>query len=138
MFRTRRALSLTPLISLALLAAIASVLLLPFGSRATAGGNNALKLEYVLSGPALNGAVPSGKAVIDQPSLPGKLTCEVQNVNLPDGAVLTVTVNFYQAGTITLAGRKGRMQADIPFQVRTGPFTILYQNATIMTGRWKT
>jgi hypothetical protein len=59
-------------------------------------------------------------------------------VNLPDGAVLVVRVNFYRAGELTLSGHKGRMQASIPFQVRTGPFEILYNDQVIMTGRWKT
>src|ERR1041384_4284938 len=90
-----------------LLATFAAALL--FATPGMAGGNgDARKLEYVLSGAAIGGVVPSGKAVIDQPSLPGKLTCEVNNVNLPDGAVLTVRVNFYVAGTLTLSGHKGQ------------------------------
>jgi hypothetical protein len=117
---------------------VASLVFL-FASLATAGGNNnALKLEYVLSGPAINGLVPQGKATINQPSLPGTLTTEVQNVNLPDGTVLKVRVNFYVAGTLTIAGHGGRMTASIPFQVRTGPFEILNGDTVIMTGRWKT
>jgi hypothetical protein len=135
----RRARPLVSLTVVALVGSVASVLLLLFTSPANAGGNNnALKLEYVLSGPAIGGVVPSGKAVIDQPRLPGTLTTEVQNVNVPDGTVLTVSVNFYQAGTLTIVGRRGRMQASIPFQVRTGPFEIFNNNAVIMTGRWKT
>src|SRR4029079_13297206 len=91
--------------------------LLILSSAAFAGGN-ALKLEYVLSGPAINGVVPSGKAVIDQPSLPGTLTCEVQHVNLPDGTSLVVSVGGYGAGTLNLLGGKAKMQTTIPFQVR--------------------
>src|SRR4051794_22896223 len=109
--------------------------LLILASVAIAGGN-ALKLEYVLSGPPINGVVPSGKAVIDQPRLPGTLTCEVQNVNLPDGTALVVSVNGYAAGTLNLFGGKAKMQTTIPFQVRTGPFQILYNGLTIMTGVW--
>ena len=109
--------------------------LLVLGSFAYAA--DARKLEYVLSGGAINGVTPSGKAVIDQPQIPGTLTCEVQNVNLPDGTVLVVRVNFYSAGTLTLSGGRAKMQASIPFQVRTGPFEILYNGSVIMTGRWK-
>jgi len=116
-------------------AGLCALALLVLGSVAYAA--DARKLEYVLSGAALNGVTPSGKAVIDQPQLPGTLTCEVQNVNLPDGTSLVVRVNFYEAGTLTLSGGKGRMQASIPFQVRTGPFEILYNGSVIMTGRWK-
>ena len=130
MVTTRRALSLTSL---------GAVLLLLLVALATAGGNNnALKLEYVLSGPAIGGVVPSGRAIIDQPRLPGTLTTDVQNVNLPDGATLVVRVNFYVAGSLTLSGHKGHMTASIPFQVRTGPFEIFYNDQVIMTGRWKT
>jgi hypothetical protein len=106
-----------------------------FGTLATA--QNALKLEWVLSGPAIGGAVPSGKAVLDQPSLPGRFRCEVKEVNLPNGSVLSVSVNGYIAGTITLDQRQGRMEALIPFEVRTGPFEILFGGTAIMTGRWK-
>jgi hypothetical protein len=115
---------------------IAAAALLAFGASALAG-LNALKLEYVLSGPPIAGVVPSGRAVIDQPRLPGTLTCEVQNVNLPDGTVLVVSVNGYRAGTLTLVGGRARMQALIPFQVRTGPFEIYLGNVVIMTGRFK-
>jgi hypothetical protein len=132
----RRFLPLAAL-ALALVASIASMLV--FTSSAAAGGNNnALKLEYVLSGPAIASVVPQGKTVINQPSLPGTLTTEVQNVNLPEGTVLTVRVNFYVAGTLTITAHQGRMTASIPFQVRTGPFEILNGNTVIMTGRWKT
>ena len=116
---------------------VAAAVLMALGASAPAGGD-ARKLEYVLSGPAIGGVTPSGKAVIDQPSLPGTLTCEVQNVNLPDGTVLDVViVDGYRAGTITLSGGRGKMQASIPFQVRTGPFEIRSGTATIMTGRFK-
>ena len=103
------------------LSAVAALLV--FGQSARAD-LNALKLEYVLSGPPIAGVVPSGKAVIDQPRLPGALTCEGQNVNLPKGTVLVVSVGGYRAGTLTLVGWRARMQASIPFQVRTGAFEI--------------
>src|SRR4051812_27793043 len=109
---------------------------LVLGSVTLAGGS-ALKLEYVLSGPAIGGGGASRKALIAQPSLPGTLTCEVQNVNLPDGTSLVVSVNGYWAGTLNLLGGRAKMQTTIPFQVRTGPFEILYNGATIMTGVWK-
>ena len=115
----------------------AAAILVALGAFALAGGD-ARKLEYVLSGPAIAGKTPSGKAVIDQPSLPGTLTCEVQDVNLPDGTVLDVViVDGYRAGTLTLSAGRAKMQASIPFQVRTGPFEIRSGTTTIMTGRFK-
>ncbi len=116
---------------------VAAAVLMALGAPALAGGD-AQKLEYVLSGPAIGGVTPSGKAVIDQPSLPGTLTCEVQNVNLPDGTVLDIViVDGYRAGTLTLSGGRGKMQASIPFQVRTGPFEVKLGTNTVMTGRFK-
>src|SRR4051794_39541400 len=96
----------------------AAAILLALAAPALAGGN-ALKLGYVLSGPPIAGVTPAGRAVIDQPRLPGLLTCEVQNVNLPNGTVLVVSVNRFPAGTLTLVGGRAKMQAAIPFQVRT-------------------
>jgi hypothetical protein len=116
--------------------AVTLVALIALGSAALAGGN-ALKLEYVLSGPPLNGVAPAGKAVIDQPSLPGTLTCEVRGVNLPDGTALIISVGGYRAGTLNLFGGKAKVQTTIPFQVRTGAFEILLGDVTIMTGVWK-
>jgi hypothetical protein len=115
----------------------AAAILTLLGSLALGGGGNALKLEYVLSGPPIFGEVPSGKATIDQPRLPGTLTCEVQDVNLPDGTSLIVSVGGYRAGTLNLSGGGAKMQTTIPFQVRTGTFEILFGDMTIMTGRWK-
>jgi hypothetical protein len=103
----------------------------------TFAGGDRTKLEYVLSGAPINNVTPSGKAVIDQPNLPGQLTCEVKDVNLPDGTVLVVRVNFYVAGTLTLSRQQAKTQASIPFQVGPGPFEILQGDKVIMTGRFK-
>ena len=87
---------------------VIAVVLVVLGSWAGAD-QNALKLEWVLSGPGIGGVIPSGKAVLDQPSLPGKLHCEVQNVNLPNGTVLSVSLGGYNAGNITLSQGNGKM-----------------------------
>lgn len=102
-----------------------------------AAQQNALKLEWVLSGPPIGGMVPSGKAVLDQPSLPGRLQCEVKNVGLPDGTVLTVSMGGYNAGSLTLSRFGGKMQSLIPFQFRNGAFEIQLDGSPIMTGRFK-
>ena len=102
-----------------------------------AAAQNALKLEWVLSGPAIGGVTPSGKAVLNQPSLPGQLQCEVKNVNLPDGTVLTMSLGGYNAGTLTLRRGEAKMSALIPFQFRNGAVEILLGGTAIMTGRFK-
>ena len=114
---------------------VTAIILMTLSSWASA--QNALKLEWVLSGPAIGGITPSGRAVLNQPRLPGTLQCEVRDVNLPTGTVLFVSVTGYIAGTLTLDRGQGRMVALIPFQVRNGPFEIRVGNTTIMTGRWK-
>jgi len=115
---------------------VIAVVLVVLGSWAGAD-QNALKLEWVLSGPAIGGVTPSGKAVLDQPSLPGKLRCEVKNVNLPNGTVLSVSLGGYIAGNLTLDQGSGKMEALIPFQFRNGAVEILLGSTAIMSGRFK-
>ena len=115
---------------------VIAVVLVVLGSWAGAD-QNALKLEWILSGPAIGGVTPSGKAVLDQPSLPGKLRCEVKDVNLPNGTVLSVSLGGYIAGNLTLDQRNGKMEALIPFQFRNGAVEILLGITAIMSGRFK-
>ena len=115
---------------------VTAMVLSSAGALATAG-QSALKLEWVLSGPAIGGLVPNGKAVLNQPSLPGTLQCEVKNVNLPDGTALVVSMGGYNAGTINLSRHDGKMSAQIPFQFRNGAFEILLNGTAIMSGRFK-
>jgi hypothetical protein len=115
---------------------VIAVVLVVLSSWAGAG-QNALKLEWVLSGPAIGGVTPSGKAVLDQPSLPGKLHCEVKGVNLPNSTVLSVSLGGYIAGNITLNQGNGKMDALVPFQFRNGAVEILSGSTTVMSGRFK-
>jgi hypothetical protein len=106
-----------------------------FGTLAFGGG---LTLNWVWVGPAINGVVPSGKATLDEPSLPGQLTTEVQNVNLPDGTTLLVSIDYYVVGSLNLFQGKAKLQTTVPFQVKTGPFEIMTTDyVTIMEGQWK-
>jgi len=71
-------------------------------------------LREPLSGPAFNGRTPSGQATADETRFSGcggfsLLSVAVSNVNLPDGAVLWVTLDFGAVGTITLHGGSGTM-----------------------------
>jgi hypothetical protein len=98
---------------------------------------NALKLTWLLSGPAIDGVVPSGKAVLNQPSLPGELKVDIRDVNLPDGTVCTFLLGTYNAGTLTLSRGRARMEALIPFQFRNGPIEVRVNDVVILTGRFK-
>jgi len=71
-------------------------------------------LTEALSGPALNGRAPSGRATADETRFSGcggfsLLSAQVKNVNLPDGRRLWVTLDFGPVGTITLHGGSGTM-----------------------------
>jgi len=71
-------------------------------------------LKEALSGPAFNGRTPSGQATADETRFSGcggfsVLSVQVNNVGLPDGAVLWVTLDFKPVGTITLRAGSGTM-----------------------------
>jgi hypothetical protein len=76
-----------------------------------------------LFGPAFNGQTPGGQATADMTQFSGCggfsiLSVQVNNVNLPDGTQLWVTLDFNPVGTITLTGGAGTMD---PYNMgRTG------------------
>jgi hypothetical protein len=99
-------------------------------------------LTTTLSGPAINGAVPTGTASVDQSGLPAKpLTLDVQitNVNLATGTVLSVVLTDCGAapvGTIKLRSGQGRLQTKVPgCQVgRTSAIDVNNGSTTILSG----
>jgi len=71
-------------------------------------------LTETLFGPAFNGQTPDGLATADETQFSGCggfsiLSVQVNNVNLPDGTQLWVTLDFGAVGTITLTGGAGTM-----------------------------
>jgi hypothetical protein len=71
-------------------------------------------LREPLSGPAFNGRTPSGQATADETKFSGcggfsTLSVSVNNVALPDGSRLWVTLDFGPVGTITVRGGSGTM-----------------------------
>ena len=71
-------------------------------------------LKESLSGPSFNGKTPSGQATADETRFSGcggfsLLSVQVKDVNLQDGSVLWVTLDFKPVGTITLKGGSGTM-----------------------------
>jgi hypothetical protein len=71
-------------------------------------------LREALSGSAIGGRTPSGQATADETKFSGcggfsLLSTQVTNVNLPDGTVLWVTLDFQPVGTITLRAGSGTM-----------------------------
>ncbi len=95
-----------------------------------------------LTGPAINGVVPTGQAEVNQCHLPkqfGTLTVQVQSVNLPDGTDLTVNYSsltagqFDNLGSFKLSNQSGKFStrltrmagANDQIQLTQGPAVIL-------------
>jgi hypothetical protein len=105
--------------------------------------------EGTLSGPAIGGVVPSGKALWQGTSFcqPLEFSVEVSKVNLPDGTILSVaacgpagTANI--VGSISLRGGSGKLQLskldgdptndNVPFcDMRFGGSVRVLQGSTI-------
>lgn len=71
-------------------------------------------LKEPLSGPSFNGKTPSGQASADETQFSAcggfsLLSVQVKDVNVPDGSVLWVTLDFKPVGTIMLRGGAGTM-----------------------------
>ena len=74
-------------------------------------------VKETLSGPSIAGVVPEGEALADESQfLSGgstTLTVQVKKVNLPDGTVLSVSLDFSPVGTITLSKNEGTLRANL-------------------------
>jgi hypothetical protein len=94
-------------------------------------------VKEALSGPAIEGVVPEGEAQADMSQFASGgatiLTVRIRNVNLPDGTLLQVTLDFTPVGTITLSRREGTLTTSLghfgvsrdQVRVNTGGVTIL-------------
>jgi hypothetical protein len=99
------------------LAAVVTAAAWAMYSSPDAGADHCSRGEGTLTGPALNGKVPSGKALWQGNSFcqPLEFQVEVKDVNLPDGTALAVdacprgtTSNI--VGSITLRGGAGKLR----------------------------
>jgi hypothetical protein len=101
-------------------------------------------LNTTLSGPAINGVVPTGNATIDQSGYPTHaLTLDVQvsSVNLPSGTVLSVVLTDCNGGTppvgtIKLNREQGQLRTKVP-GCQVGRTSAIYVNngsTTILSG----
>ena len=96
-------------------------------------------LKEILTGPAVNGVVPQGQALADESQFvsggPTILTVQIKNVNLPDGTVLGVTLDFTPIGSITLSGRQGTLQTSLGhFGVSRDQVRVNRGSTTILIG----
>src|SRR5215472_834854 len=108
-------------------------------------------LTTTLTGPAINGVVPSGQAEVNQCHLPkqfGTLTLSAQSVNLPDGSKLIVNYGGTSAGqgvdlgSFKLSGQSGKFSARLMTQAGANDNIAVMQGSTVIlsnptVGRWK-
>jgi hypothetical protein len=103
----------------------------------SSSGGSGGTVKQPLTGPAINGVVPEGLATADQSQFSSGgstiLTVTVKSVNLRDGTVLGVSLDFTPVGSITLSGGRGSMTRDLghfgvsrdPVRVKNGGTEIL-------------
>jgi hypothetical protein len=96
-------------------------------------------MKETLSGAAIGGIVPQGQALADESqfSTGGStiLTVQIKNVNLPDGTVLPVTLDFTSVGSITLGNREGTMRTSLGhFGVSRDQVRVNKNGTTILSG----
>ena len=96
-------------------------------------------VKETLTGPAINGVVPEGEALADESRFasggPTILTVQIKKVNLPDGTVLGVTLDFTPIGSITLSRQEGTLQTSLGhFAVSFDQVRVNNGSTTILTG----
>lgn len=99
--------------------------------------STALAAQY-----SLGGEVPKGKAAINQGSYPSKsgvLSVSVTNVNVPDGAVLTVNLSdcpwFGPVAYLKISGKGASLNTSLPSTCqigRTSAITVNMTNGSIL------
>ena len=104
-----------------------------------AAGGCGPTVKLALSGPAYNGVVPEGQAQADESQYfcGGNtiMTVQVKNVNLPDGTVLNVSLDYTPEGTITLSRHEGTLRVNLGhFAVGHDSVSITYGGTTILSG----
>lgn len=124
-----------------------------FAGAPEAAADHCSRGEGTLSGPAINGKVPTGKAKWQGNAFcqPVEFEVEVSNVNLPDGTVLAVDACARSTptnivGSITLRGGAGKLRLstldgdtsndNVPFcDMRFGdPVNVLRGSTVILSG----
>lgn len=110
-------------------------LMAPTSLASSTGGT----VKETLTGPAIGGAVPEGQALADQSQyLAGgstTLTVQIKNVSLPDGTVLTVSLDFTNVGSITVSKGEGTMRTSLGhFAVSRDQVRVMNNATTILSG----
>jgi hypothetical protein len=96
-------------------------------------------VKETLTGSAIGGVVPEGQALADESQyLAGGstiLTVQIKKVNLPNGTVLPVSLDFTPVGSITLSNGEGTMSANLGhFAVSRDQVRVKNNGVTILSG----
>ena len=96
-------------------------------------------VSEALSGPAIGSVVPEGQAQADESQFASGgstiLTVAVKKVNLPDGTVLGVSLDFSPVGLITLNRGEGTLSTDLGhFGVSNDQVRVTSGGTTILSG----
>jgi hypothetical protein len=96
-------------------------------------------VKETLTGAAIGGVAPEGQALADQSQyLTGGstiLTVQIKKVNLPDGTVLSVSLDFTPVGSITVTKGEGTMRASLGhFAVSRDQVRVANNGVTILSG----
>lgn len=83
----------------------------------TASSSTGGTLKERLTGAAIIGVVPEGQALADESRFPSggdtSLTVQVKKVNLADGTILGVSIDFKPLGSITLTQGAGTLTVNL-------------------------
>lgn len=96
-------------------------------------------VKETLTGPAINGVVPEGRALADMSQFESGgstiLTVQIKNVNLPDGTALGVTLDFTPVGSITLSRGEGTLRVSLGhFGVSNDQVRVNNSGTTMLVG----
>ena len=100
---------------LAGIAAIASLVVAPAaiadgGGKQKQRGKQEVRMGIFLTGDAIMGVTPEGQAMFRSRTDRSELKVEVEDVNLPGGTALTVSVDGSSVGMITLKRHAGELE----------------------------
>jgi hypothetical protein len=118
---------------------VALLAVAPVAPASAGGGCNGPTVVEQLSGSAFNGVVPEGRATADESQFPcgGStiLTVQVKNINLPDGTVVNVSLDFTPIGNITLSRLGGTLVTDLGhFAVSNDEVRVAHNGQVILIG----
>jgi hypothetical protein len=96
-------------------------------------------MKETLTGPAIGGVMPEGQALADESQFTSGgstiLTVQVKRVNVANGTVLPVALDYTPVGSITISNGEGTLRADLGhFAVSRDQVTVKNAGVVILSG----